>query len=130
MMNEFDSFSVCFNVMKIKYATYDQSLDELNFLQPTDKVNVFINLESILRLLSNIKDVDRKVYSCTDFNENIISNIVNLAAHYRKFFRGNNLDTRVYLYMTGQPHHRRLLCSRCNYPRHKVLSEHLSRHCS
>ncbi len=100
MMNEFDSFSVCFNVMKIKYATYDQSLDELNFLQPTDKVNVFINLESVLRLLSNIKDVDRKVYSCTDFNENIISNIVNLAAHYRKFFRGNNLDTRVYLYMT------------------------------
>jgi len=100
MMNEFDSFSVCFNVMKIKYAMYDQSLDSLNFLNPTDSVNVFINLESVLRLLSGIKDVDRKVYSCNDFNENIISNIVNLAAHYRKFFRGNNLDTRVYLYMT------------------------------
>ena len=100
MMNEFDSFSVCFNVMKIKYAMYDQSLESLNFLNPTDKVNVFINLESVLRLLSSIKDIDRKVYACNDFNENLISNIVNLAAHYRKFFRGNGLDTRVYVYMT------------------------------
>ena len=100
MMNEFDSFSVCFNIMKIKYAMYDQQLESLNFLNPTDKVNVFINVESILRLLSSIKDVDRKVYSCTDFNENIISNLINIAAHYRKFFRGNGLDTRVYLYMT------------------------------
>ena len=47
-----------------------------------------------------IKDIDRKIYSSRDFNEIMISNIVNLAAHYRKFFRGNNLDTRVYLYMT------------------------------
>lgn len=100
MQNDFDSFSVCFNVMKIKYAMYDNSLDSLNFLEPTDKVNIFINLETILRLISSIKDVDRKIYSCNDFNENIISNIVNLAAHYRKFFRGNGLDTRIYLYMT------------------------------
>ena len=100
MRDEFDSFSVCFNVMKIKYALYDKSLDELNFLTPTDKVNVFINMESVLKLISCIKDVDRKVYSSTDFNENITSNIINLAAHYRKFFRGNNLDTRIYLYMT------------------------------
>lgn len=100
MNNEFDSFSVCFNMMKIKYAIYDTSLSQLNFLQPGDQVNVFINIESVLKAISTIKDVDRKIYSCKDFNEIMISNFINLAAHYRKFFRGNNLNTKVYMYMT------------------------------
>jgi hypothetical protein len=43
--NSFDPFSVCFNLMKIKYKDYDESLTSKNFLSPSDKVNVFINLE-------------------------------------------------------------------------------------
>ena len=100
MGNDFDSFSVCFNIMKLKYMQLSETLGRLNFLYPDSKVNVFINMESVLKSLSMIKDIDRKIYSSRDFNEIMISNIVNLAAHYRKFFRGNNLDTRVYLYMT------------------------------
>lgn len=98
--NEFDSFSVCFNIMKLKYAHYDQTLDELEFLCPGDKINVFINFESVLKSMSGIKDVDRKVFNTKDFAELIISNIVNLTAHYRKFFRASGLDTKIYLYMT------------------------------
>ena len=43
-----DPFSVCFNIMKIKYADLDEYLTSAKFLQPKDKVNIFINLETIL----------------------------------------------------------------------------------
>lgn len=99
-MNDFDSFSVCFNIMKIKYAKYDTTLDDLNFLTPTDSVNVFINVESVMRSISAIKDVDRKVFNQKDLSEIMISNFINLAAHYRRFFRGNGLDTKIFLFMT------------------------------
>lgn len=95
-----NSFSVCFNIMKIKYQLYDQSFDELNVISPTDSINVFINFESVLSYLSNIRDLDKKIMTEDEFPVIIISDILNLAAHYRRFFRGNNLDTKVFLYMT------------------------------
>lgn len=98
--SEFDSFSVCFNMLKLKYRDYDESLTKLNFLSPNDKVNVFINFETVLKLLSTVKDIDKKIYSAKDFTELMVSNMVNLCAHYRRFFRGNGLQTRVFLYFT------------------------------
>ena len=35
-----------------------------------------------------------------DFETILISNILNLAAHYKRFFISNGLDTKVYLYHT------------------------------
>ena len=99
-MNEFDPFSVCFNMLKLKYANYDESLTSLNFLNPNDKVNVFINLETVWKNLSMVQDLEKKVIIQRDFKEIMISNILNLAAHYRRFFTQNGLDTRVYLYNT------------------------------
>ena len=98
--SEFDSFSVCFNMLKLKYRDYDESLTKLNFLSPSDKVNVFINFETVLKLLSTVKDVDKKIYSAKDFTQIMVSNMINLCAHYRRFFRGNGLETRVFLYFT------------------------------
>ena len=98
--NSFDPFSVCFNLMKIKYKDYDESLTSKNFLSPSDKVNVFINLESCFKYLSMINELEKKLMLQRDFDIIMTSNILNLAAHYKRFFIGNGLDTKVYLYHT------------------------------
>lgn len=95
-----NSFSVCFNIMKIKYNMYDQSFDELGLIGPNDSVNVFINLESVLHHLSTIRDLDKKLVTETDYPIIMTADILNLAAHYKRFFRDNRLPTRVFLYMT------------------------------
>ena len=95
-----NSFSVCFNIMKIKYQLYNSSFDDLGIINPTDSVNVFINMESVLNYLSNIRDLDKKIMTEDEFPAIITSDILNLAAHYKRFFRSNNLETRVFLYMT------------------------------
>lgn len=95
-----DPFSVCFNILKLRYASYDESLDGTGFLLPTDKVNVFINLETVLNNLSMIKDIDKKILLDHEFPTIMISNILNLAAHYKRFFIGNGLNTRVFIYYT------------------------------
>lgn len=98
--NTFDPFSVCFNILKMRYKDYDESLTSKNFLNPHDKINVFINLETVYKHLSMINDLEKKIVIQRDFDEIMISNILNLAAHYKRFFINNGLDTRVYLYNT------------------------------
>lgn len=95
-----DPFSVSFNVMKLKYTELDEALTSSNFLTQTDKVNVFISLEAVYKNLSNIQDLEQKIMLYKDFKTLIISNILNLAAHYKHFFVANNMDVRVYLYQT------------------------------
>ena len=96
----YDPFSVCFNILKMRYRDYDESLTSKNFLNPNDKINVFINLETVYKHLSMIMELEKKIVIQRDFNEIMISNILNLAAHYKRFFVNNGLDTRVYLYNT------------------------------
>ena len=95
-----DPFSVYFNIMKIKYNDLDEYLTSAKFLQPTDRVNVFINMETIFKYLSMINDLEKKLVLQKNFPIILASNIINLAAHYKRFFVNNNLDTRVYLYNT------------------------------
>ena len=98
---EDDSFSVCFNIYKLKYMTYDETLDNLHgFLNPNDHVNVFINLESVFNTMTAIRDCGKKVMFEPSFPKVTVSNILNLAAHYKRFFRGNHLETKVFLYYT------------------------------
>jgi hypothetical protein len=102
-MNEsiaYDPFTACFTALKIKYKDYDESLTSKKFLNPHDKVNVFINLESVFKNLSMIMDLEKKIVVQRDVDEILISNIINLAAHYKRFFVDNGLDTKVYLYNT------------------------------
>ena len=93
-------FGVCFTSMKIRYADYDSSIDSLNFITPNDKVNVFISFESVLNNLSMITDLDTKLLQYRDYPTIIESETINLCAHYKRFFRGNGLDTRVFIYYT------------------------------
>lgn len=93
-------FSVCFTTMKIRYSDYDQSIDALNFVNPDDKVNVFINFESVMNNLSMVKDIENKLLLERRFSYILESEMINLCAHYKRFFRGNGLETRVFLYYT------------------------------
>ena len=95
-----EPFSVCFNIMKMKYKDYDESLTSKNFLVPTDKVNVFINLETIFKNLSMINELENKIILQRDYQTILVSNTINLIGHYKRFFVNNGLDTRVYLYYT------------------------------
>ena len=93
-------FSVCFTSMKLRYHDYDTSIESLHFVNPTDSVNVFISFESVLNNLSTIQDIDNKLLLERDFPTILESEMINLCAHYRRFFRGNGLNTRVFLYYT------------------------------
>lgn len=86
--------------MKIRYTELDEAISSKSFLTYNDKVNVFINLESIYKNISMIQDLEQKIFLQKDFKEIIISNILNLAAHYKHFFISNNIDVRIYLYQT------------------------------
>lgn len=93
-------FSVCFTSMKLRYHDYDASIESLNFVKPDDSVNVFISFESVLNNLSTVQDIDNKLLLERNFPTILESEMINLCAHYRRFFRGNNLKTRVFLYYT------------------------------
>ena len=55
-------FSVCFNIMKMRYMDFDRSIESLDgFVDPTDKINIFISMETILKNLCSIRDLDEKV---------------------------------------------------------------------
>lgn len=96
----FEPFSVCFNMLKIRYRDYDEDLTRLNFLCPNDKIDVFINIESVLKYLSMIPDLENKLLLQRDHNTLMVSNFLNLIAHYKAFFIKNGLDTKIYLYHT------------------------------
>ena len=95
-----EPFSVCFNIMKMKYKDYDESLTMKNIIQEDDKVNVFINFEAVIKNISMVKELENKLMLQKDFKTIIISNALNLIGHYKRFFVDNGLDTNVYLYMT------------------------------
>lgn len=100
MENTLNPFGVYFNLMKIRYPVYDESLSGLEFLNPSDKVNLFINLETILKYLSMSKDLEKKLIEYQSFSNLMKADIINIAAHYKDFFKGNGLDCNIILYMT------------------------------
>lgn len=88
--------------MKIKYAEMGKAFRSMNTCVP-EKLNIFINLESVLKNLSTIQDLERKIFSDTAFNANMVANIMNLAGHYKAFFKMQSpgcRNIRVILYMT------------------------------
>lgn len=96
-----EPFSPCFGMLKMRYSEYDESLSQLGFLSPYDKINVFINMEGAFKHVSMIHEVNRRVIMYNDLPEIVISAILNLAAHYKRFFVGYGLDTRIYMYQTS-----------------------------
>jgi len=83
----------------------------------TSKFNIFINLESVINKLSS-SSIDQYLKVKEDRSFELISNIINLAAHYRLFFTKNKVYSKVYIY-TGNP-------STKHYKNHIVLPEYRS----
>lgn len=90
---------IIFNLHKIKYKKLDEIITNgCKEINPSSKVNLFINLDNIF-----IRLADANLESRLQLTEErkcfeLISNIINLAAHYRKFFSNNGIYSRVYLY--------------------------------
>lgn len=99
--DEINPYEVCFTGMKIKYLQYASMIRARKFLSPNDKVNVCINVETLLHSLVSIRDVDNIVIGDKDFTTICVSGIINLAAHYKRFFRKYGLDTKVFLYYSN-----------------------------
>lgn len=102
-MSEFKSatqFAVAFNMMKMRYQDYDESLSTKKLTIENREVNVFINFETVLKHLSMIQDLEKKVVLERELDTLLTSSTVNLLGHYKRFFTGNKLIPKVYLYMT------------------------------
>ena len=94
-------FSVSFNILKMKYSEIDKTLSGVNLINENDKLNVFINFETVMKNLSGTMDIDKKIIlNEKEFSIIMISDILNLAAHYKRFFVENGLPTRIIIYMT------------------------------
>lgn len=95
-----DNFTGSFTSLKIRYKDLDDYLTSSQNYEMNDKVNVFLNFESIMKHITMILNLQEKIMVQKEFEKIIISNTINYIAHYKRFFVNNTFDTRVYLYMT------------------------------
>lgn len=88
-----------FNMFKIKYADMAKLIPiYCKELKRDSKVNVFINFEPILKYLS-IGNANDYIKVSDNSDKEMISNIINMMAHYRQFFTKHKLYSKVYLYI-------------------------------
>ncbi len=88
-----------FNLFKIKFTKLDELIERTENVSIGKNVKLFINLEPVLKKLisANVEEY-MKVRNDEKILE-LISNIVNLAAHYRLFFSKNKIYSKVYIYI-------------------------------
>ena len=97
-----------FNIYKVKFIILEKLFKKLE-LKDIDKnktkiesVNIFINLESVFMTLhrdyveEELRSMDKR--NLKEAYINIISNIINLSAHYRLFFNKRKVKTNIYYY--------------------------------
>lgn len=99
-MSQYVELDPLFNLFKIKYAKLDELITKhCTEIGPTSRVNLFINLEPIIRKLtaSNVDEYLRVKNKEKSYE--LISNIINLASHYRMFFTKSKLYSKVYMYV-------------------------------
>lgn len=86
-----------FNMFKVRF----DYLDTMKILkEDTEKVVIYINFEQVLKVLLNPKN-DNSLKGRNQHNEvklQLMSNIVNLAMHYRLYFCKLGKDCRVVMY--------------------------------
>lgn len=98
-----ESIDKMFNSHKIKFEKMNILFGSVGIREIIDRVNIFINLESVLHYLHNptvedfILAMDKN--ETKNFHFSIISNILNLAGHYRRFFTKNRIKSNIVLFM-------------------------------
>jgi hypothetical protein len=99
-----DYIDPIFNMHKIKFET----LDKWNLLDKSiTRAIVYINLENVFRILmiprtnnflQAAASVDEHGDYMKKFSLSLVSNIINLAQHYRLWLTKHNIDSRIVLY--------------------------------
>lgn len=88
-----------FNLFKVRFNVLDDLFSrQCKYITKDSRVNVFINMEPVLRKLLSVTNEDYSRVSKINLKE-FTSNIINLAAHYRLFFAKNKLYSRIYVYI-------------------------------
>ena len=96
-------FDSLFNMYKIRYVDINKLLvNNCKELKSNSTFNVFINLEMIIRKMTNKNILDYMNTSRVDKYKDVIAQVINLVAHYRRFFTSNKHKSYIYLYM-GYP---------------------------
>lgn len=86
-----------FNMYKVKYTVLNKLLIEKDIIKSdTNNVNVFINLEPLLMRLFT-SEVNKYVSINKTSDKEFISNIINLAAHYKMFFTKKKIYSRIFI---------------------------------
>lgn len=75
----------------------DETFDDTN---KHDGINLFINLECIIRKMSTANIEDYLTVRDNDKVLEFVSNVVNLCSHYRAYFTRHKIQSRIYIYMT------------------------------
>jgi hypothetical protein len=90
---------VLFNMRKIRFPIIDKLISDEKIDIGNNRVNVFINMENILRHLSTERiDKYMRVKNNTKIFD-LISNMINLVAHYRLYFSSRQIKSNIYLYI-------------------------------
>lgn len=92
-----------FNLHKVKFSKMEILFRDIEVKEAIDRVNVFINVEAIFNKFHNKYTEEALVVMTKDeiraFHMSIISNVINLAAHYRLFFAKNRIRSNIVFYM-------------------------------
>ena len=111
------NIDIAFNMFKVKYLTLNNLFRKFD-MSKIKSVNLFINLESVIGPLYR-DSFEETLSTCTkeEFEDNsrcFISNIINLAAHYRAYFTRSRLTSSIIFYITDTYGDPRMLTNRIN----------------
>lgn len=89
-----------FNAYKVKYDKLDHLTRTLFHSQKIDRLNMFISLDDIYWHCRNGQS-NREFQCCGNMApKQLVSNVLNIIAHYREWAVRKNVDVKVYAYYT------------------------------
>lgn len=91
---------VFFNVCKIKYDILDEYIGKSISRNNIHTCNLFINLDYINYRFRNVQSNTRFQACGASAFKQYASNVLNLVAHYKKWFNRNGLSVKCYIYYT------------------------------
>ena len=92
---------IYFNSYKVKYEKMDELTTPIFRSRPITTVNIFINLDDIFNHLKNVKA--NRDFQCCGISapKQLISNIMNLMAHYRQWGIRKHVGVKIYGYYSS-----------------------------
>lgn len=86
-----------FNMFKIRYLVLDELLKDIEF-EKGEEINIFINLETVLKKIINTIEDKENILSGPKRNLLLTSCVFNLIAHYRNYFNKHMVCSKVYIF--------------------------------